>query len=466
MADASPRGWWARVRGHLRTVRGRSALIAAGVVFVALVIGDIASVTALRSSMTDNLDQTLLQQARDRAALIDEGTDPSTLTATLQDEALVWIGTPDGDPVAIGATVVPSQSPVPDELDTVGGATVLVEERKPYEVETERMDVRLASATTADGTLVVVAGAETETIDDTTGRLVMLFAVTTPLVTLLVAWLAWATVGRALRPVEAIRRETLNVSGTSLSARVPVPDGRDEIHDLATTMNDMLDRLEHHQRALRRFTSDASHELKSPVANVRALVDTAELDDPEWDDLRRRLESETDRLRDLVDNLLFLTTTDDPSSTPTAAVRRVDLDEIVFAEAELLVATGRVRVDLGAVGPTVIDGDPVALGRLVRNLADNAARHASSTVWFTLVETGGSIELAVADDGPGIDEGERERVFERFTRLDDARDRESGGAGLGLAIVRRIAETHGGRVAIDDHESGGARMVVTLPTTV
>ncbi len=452
-----------RLFGRFRTVRGRSALIAAGVVFVALVIGDVASVAALRSSLTDNLDRTLQQQVRDRAALLDEGTDPTTLTATLQDEALVWIGRPDGTPVAVGSTVIPLESPVPEQLESVGGTTLLVEERKPDEVERERMELRLASTTTADGALVVIAGAETETIDDTILRVVVLFAIATPLVTVLVGWLAWATVGRALRPVDAIRRETLNVSGSSLEARVPVPDGRDEIHDLATTMNDMLDRLERHHRTLRRFTSDASHELKSPVANLRTLVETTELDDPAWPELRSRLADESDRLRDLVDNLLFLATSDDPSAAAASSVRRVDLDELVFNEAELLAATGRVRVDLAGVAPAALVGDERALGRLVRNLADNAARHAESTVWFSVIERDGDIVLEVGDDGPGIPADERERVFDRFTRLDDARARDVGGAGLGLAIVRRIVEGHHGTVRADVNDRGGARIVVTLP---
>ncbi|MEL6891669.1 MAG: ATP-binding protein [Actinomycetota bacterium] len=450
-----------RIIHAARTVRGRSAAIAAAVVLVTLVIGDIASVVALRSSLTDNLDQTLLQQARDRAALIDDGTDPASLTATLQEEALVWIGRPDGTTLAVGQTVVPLESPIPNQLDGVGGVSLLVEERKPDETERERMDLRLASATSADGQIVVIAGAETEAIGDTIGRVIVLFAIATPLVTILVAWLAWATVGRALRPVEAIRRETLNVSGASLSARVPVPDGRDEVHDLAVTMNDMLVRLEQHHRAVRQFSSDASHELKSPVANLRALVETTDLDDPAWPTLRARLAGESDRLRDLVDNLLFLATSDESGALPMTATA-VDLDELAFTEAELLAATGRVGVDLGGVAPARVSGDERALGRLVRNLADNAARHAATTVWFAVEQTGDGAILRVSDDGPGIPPTERERIFERFTRLDDARDREAGGAGLGLSIVQRVAHQHGGSVEVREHRSGGATVTVTL----
>ncbi len=453
-----------RLGARARTVRGRSALVAAVVVAVALVGGAIGSVIALRSSLTDGLDRTLLQQAQDRAQLIDGGTDPASLTATLQEEALVWIGRPDGTTIASGSVLTPLESPVPDELNGVGAATLLVEERKPNETERERMDLRLASATTSDGRIVVLAGAETEGIDEAASEAASLFALGIPVISLLVGAIAWAAVGRALRPVDAIRRQTLTVTGSSLSDRVPVPSGRDEIHDLAITMNDMLERLDAHHLALRQFTADASHELKSPVANLRALAETSELDDPAWPDLQRRLGHEADRLRDLVDNLLFLAAHDDPGSPGRADHRRVDLDDLVFAEAELLAATGRVRVDLTQVEPASTVGDPAALTRMLRNLADNAARHASSTVFLGLAEgRDGTVRLHVADDGPGIAVDDRERVFERFTRLDDARDRDGGGAGLGLAIVREIVADHGGDVTIDDRAGGGARVTVVLP---
>lgn len=455
----------AAMRRSIGTVRGRSAAFATIVVGVALTIGALVSVAVVRSNLTDNVDQTLLQQATDRAQLIDQGTNPASLVNTLQEESLVWIGTPDGQVVAVGSSVIPLESPVPTVLDGVGGAELLVEERKPDETERERMTLRLASATTADGELVVITGAETELIDSTSNQMVLLFLIGIPIIMVMVGSIAWLTVGRALRPVDDIRRQTLEVSGASLSERVPVPSSRDEIHDLAVTMNDMLERLERHQVALRQFTSDASHELKSPVANLRALTETSQLADPEWPQLQARLSGEADRLRDLVENLLFLATQDDPSSRSTAMSGRVDLDELVFEEAELLAATGRVRIDLSGVSPATIDGNGAALSRLLRNLADNAARHAASTVSFEVEAdaTSQTVRVAVIDDGPGIPTELREHVFERFTRLDDARDRDRGGAGLGLSIVHRIVDDHAGSIDIGDRPGGGAVITVVLP---
>jgi signal transduction histidine kinase len=227
-------------------------------------------------------------------------------------------------------------------------------------------------------------------------------------------------------------------------------------------MNAMLERIEAHEHSLRQFSADASHELKSPVANLRALVDTASIDDPDWVELRGRLAGESDRLRDLVDNLLFLAT--HQAGRPPGRMEQVSLDELLFAEAELLVATGSVRVDLNGVQPTELAGSAPDLSRLVRNLVDNAARHAASkvalSVWAETTAGQERVVLTVGDDGDGIAPEDRERVFERFTRLDDARARHDGGSGLGLAIVSYIAEGHAGTVTVGHSPLGGAEFRV------
>ncbi|MFK8024823.1 MAG: sensor histidine kinase [Ilumatobacter sp.] len=438
--------------------------MAASVVAVALLAVCAVALLALRTSLTDNLDATLSQQALDRAALIDAGTAPDALTDSQQAESLVWIGRPDGTQLAVGREVIPLESPVPDRLDTVEWVELLVEELHVGGYERERMELRIASATTADAQTVVLVGAEADAINGVLVEVARLFGIGIPIVVLLVAVLAWRTAGRALEPVEAIRRRSLAISGSTRSERVPVPETGDEVHALASTMNDMLARLERHHETLRRFTADASHELKSPVANLRSLVDTHDLDDPSWPEVRDRIRGETERLGDLVDNLLFLSMADDPSADSERRTQRVDLDGAVFAEAELLAATGRVVVDLSKVEPVSVRGDQRALGRLIRNLADNAARHADSTVWFTVRMAGDdAVEVEVADDGPGVAVPDRERVFERFTRLDSARARDEGGAGLGLAIVAQIASDHGGTVCFDERPGGGALVRLTLP---
>lgn len=445
----------------MRTVRWRSTLLAALLMSIALALGAVVMLLLYRNQLEANLDQTLRQQAQDRALLLDEGNSPDALVTVLQEEALVWIGTPEGEAVAIGGAIFPLENPVPATIGDVSTVDILVEERKPDEVERERMDLRVGSVLTADGTLVVLAGAETEVIDETLSGLVQLFVLAVPILGLLVGGVTFFTAGRVLEPVERIRTQAEGIGGETLGERVPVPESGDEIHDLAVTMNSMLDRLEAHERSLRQFSADASHELKSPIANVRALVDTTELNDPEWSQVRSRLTGETDRLRDLVDNLLFLAASSGGRRRRPPAP--VDLDDLVFDEAELLASTSAVSVDLSGIEPVQVLGDRGDLQRLVRNLADNAARHASGRVRFTTSTSGSTVELRVADDGDGIAEEDRGRVFERFTRLDEARARDDGGSGLGLSIVRQIAEYHDGSITVGTADLGGAEFRVVLP---
>ena len=445
----------------MRTVRWRSTLLAALLMSIALALGAVVMLLLYRNQLEANLDQTLRQQAQDRALLLDEGNSPDALVTVLQEEALVWIGTPEGEAVAIGGAIFPLENPVPATIGDVSTVDILVEERKPDEVERERMDLRVGSVLTADGTLVVLAGAETEVIDETLSGLVQLFVLAVPILGLLVGGVTFFTAGRVLEPVGRIRTQAEGIGGETLGERVPVPESGDEIHDLAVTMNSMLDRLEAHERSLRQFSADASHELKSPIANVRALVDTTELNDPEWSQVRSRLTGETDRLRDLVDNLLFLAASSGGRRRRPPAP--VDLDDLVFDEAELLASTSAVSVDLSGIEPVQVLGDRGDLQRLVRNLADNAARHASGRVRFTTSTSGSTVELRVADDGDGIAEEDRGRVFERFTRLDEARARDDGGSGLGLSIVRQIAEYHDGSITVGTADLGGAEFRVVLP---
>lgn len=450
-------------RRALTTVRGRSAWSSALVVAVALVVGAVVLLTLFANRLVDSLDRTLQQQVQDRVALIESGIAPDALTNVLQEEAFVWIGRLDGTVLAQSKAVVVLENPIPTDINSVGEARLLVEERKPNEVEVEEMEVRLASASTSDGAIVVVAGAETESIGSTIGQLAVLFAIAIPLIVLLVALLAWRTAARALRPVDKIRAQALMVTGASLSERVPVPGGTDEIHELAVTMNDMLDRLESHERSLRQFTADASHELKSPVANLRAIVDTTTLHDAAWPDLKATMTGETDRLRDLVDNLLFLARRGELEGQRGDLVL-VHLDDILFDEAETLAAAQRVAVDISGVSPVGVRGEREPLRRMIRNLVDNAARHATSTVWLGCsLDDNGAVLLRIADDGSGIPHHEIERVFERFTRLDEARDRDGGGAGLGLAIVQQIVIDHGGTVDVNGSIHGGAELSVHLP---
>jgi signal transduction histidine kinase len=451
----------ANVRRWFSSVRGRSTLQAMVAVAVAMAVGSLLLLWAFRGQLESNLAASLQTEADARVARLESGAAPADLIASTQEEAMVWIGTPAGETVAVGGGIQPVENPVP----TVIG-TAVTKELKFLETdhgageEVEQHELLLTSAVTSDGGLVVVTGAETETINKSIAGLAKLMLFAIPGMTALVGLLAWVTVGRTLEPVELIRTQALSISGQSLGERVPVPTNSDEISSLAIGMNEMLDRLEAHEHSGRQFTADASHELKSPVANVRAMVDTASIDDPAWPQLQRQLANETDRLRDLVDNLLFLASANAGQSSEQ---RSVDLDELLFAEAEILSATGKVVVDLGGVEPAVIKGSPRDIARLVRNLVDNAARHARTRVLLSVHSTGGGVELIVGDDGVGVPVEDRQRVFERFTRLDHARAREDGGSGLGLSIVRSVADAHNATVTVGESPLGGAEFGVHFP---
>ena len=228
-------------------------------------------------------------------------------------------------------------------------------------------------------------------------------------------------------------------------------------------MNRMLGRLEQAQVRQRRLVSDASHELRSPVAAIRqhAEVALAYPDRTTVGELAGTVLAEDLRLQRLAEDLLLLTRADEH----TLALRRrpVDLDDLVFEEARRLRAATGLRVDTTAVSAGRVDGDAAGLRRVLRNLGDNAARHTAGRLALSLAERDGLVLLGVEDDGPGIPEADRERVFERFVRLDDARARDDGGSGLGLAIVAELVAAHGGTVSIDASSLGGARVEVVLP---
>jgi signal transduction histidine kinase len=304
--------------------------------------------------------------------------------------------------------------------------------------------------------------ARSEELALTAGRTVIrAVVVLVPLLTLGVGFLVWFGVGRALRPVESIRTSVGEITEHHLSTRVPVPTTGDEIARLAVTMNEMLDRLDAAAGRERQLVADASHELRSPLASVRVLLETrSTAADPAAHDAEAM--AAVIRLQALVEQLLVLASQDAAVPPPT---RPVDVDDLVMERASALRATTALTVDTAAVSGGQVLGSEEDLRRLVDNLAANAGRHARSGVRFEVREAPGWVQLVVADDGPGIPEDERSRVFDRFTRLDDARSRDRAGAGLGLSIVAAVVARHQGTVTVDaDPTLGGARFVVNLPT--
>uniref|UniRef100_UPI00286E6301 sensor histidine kinase n=1 Tax=Nocardioides sp. TaxID=35761 RepID=UPI00286E6301 len=306
--------------------------------------------------------------------------------------------------------------------------------------------------------LVVLAAQSLETVEESTAVVRELLLFGYPLVLVVVGLTSYWLTGRALAPVEAIRRRVASIDATALSARVPVPAGRDEIARLAQTMNSMLGRLQTSAEAQRQFVGDASHELRSPLAAVRAAHEIHALhpETTSWPDLSAEVLSELDRVDRLVADLLLLARSDEHGLTLRR--REVDLDDLVRAEAIRLRRSGVLDIIVTAP-PVRAIGDPDHLARALRNLADNATRHTHGTVELHLSATAGVATIDVIDDGEGVANDDRERIFERFARLDGSRARDSGGSGLGLPIARQIARAHGGDITVGAH---GLRTVFTL----
>lgn len=315
-------------------------------------------------------------------------------------------------------------------------------------------------ATALLGAEVIMASEITRSTGELGGALLL----GAPLLMLLLGAVAWFLTGRALRPVEAIRAQVASISGTDLHRRLPVGDARDELQRLTRTFNQMLDRIEDSSAQQRRFLADAAHELRTPVASIhtRLQVHTRHRQLPLTLPEQQLLAADAARLAALIGSLLSLARLDSQT-----ALRRdpVDLDDLILDHTRRVRAEHpRLRVDTTQVSGAQVAGDRDTLDQVVANLVDNAAQHAATTITVHLHSTDAAAILTIADDGPGIPAADRHRVFERFTRLDDARSRNTGGTGLGLSIVADIVHAHHGTVHITDNRPG-ARLAITLPTT-
>lgn len=434
------------------SVRTRTTRAALVVVVVALLVAAVALVLTVRSSLHGAAETTAEQQADAIVAQVDGGGLPAS--GAPDDEPddepddVVWqVTDADGRVLAASASLNGAALPVAD-----GERARLPNGEHPYLVVTEE--------TAEDG--VVVVAVSLEDVDETTAALALPLLLGIPLLALVVGTTTWLVVGRALRPVERMRTEVERISGSSLERRVPEPATRDEVGRLARTMNAMLGRLQDARDRQEQFVGDASHELRSPLASLRQAAEVARAHPgalPEGE-LAETVLEESVRMQVLVDQLLALTRAGEGRSrTPR---EDVDLDDLALAEVRRVARSG-LAADTTGVGAGRVHGDPVALGQVVRNLVDNAARHAVSRVAVTVAQSGPAVELAVDDDGPGVPPADRERIFERFVRLDEARARDAGGSGLGLAIVREVVAGHGGSVVVEPSALGGARFVVRLP---
>ncbi|MGC9538573.1 sensor histidine kinase [Streptomyces sp. UG1] len=403
---------------RLRAVRVRATVVAVLAIALALVAAGVALVVGLRTELSNDVRDAARARATDVARVIEAGRGVPAPSVVAPDEEFLQVVAADGTVVTASENV--EGEPALARLGPGESATV----DTPF--DDDPFLVVAVGARAGDRELVVLDGRDASGVAEATGTVTWLLLVGLPVLLVIAAAATWTAVGRALRRV----------------ARA--------------------------EAAQRRFVSDASHELRSPVATVRQHAEVA-LAHPERTDtgsLAGTVLDEAVRMQRLVDDLLLLARADE-SALLRGGPRPVDLDDLVLAEVRRLRSTAPgLRVDGTAVGAARVSGDAEALRRLVRNLGENAARHARTRVAFALTDAGdGWVRLEVEDDGPGVPAAERARVFERFIRLDESRARGEGGAGLGLAIVAEVAGAHRGRVEAGVSEGlGGARFTVRVPS--
>ncbi|MEU2299565.1 HAMP domain-containing sensor histidine kinase [Streptomyces antibioticus] len=449
------------------SVRARATLGATLVVAVALLAAGTAVLLALRSSLTDQADGRAERSARAVAAQLAVGTPYDRLSAMDDDERPVRIVDAGGRAVASSEELERIDVPDPDDdagddLDPgeIDDETRYLDGTATVDGDTASYRFAAVAVRGPDGGPVTVhAGAPLDAERGAVGTALTAMLIGFPLLLAVVAGVTWLVTRRALRPVEGIRREMAAITASAdLARRVPEPDTHDEVARLARTTNETLAALEASVERQRRFVADASHELRSPIASLRTQLEVGAAH-PGLLDVAGAVE-DTVRLQRLAADLLLLARLDAGEGPVPGA--RVDLAALAREE-----AAGRPGVIVSAAGPVEAGGSRGQLGRVLANLLDNALRHARTGVSVTVREEGRGEDaravVTVADDGDGVPVADRERIFERFVRLDDARARDDGGAGLGLAIARDVAVRHGGTLTVGDAPAGGALFELRLP---
>jgi signal transduction histidine kinase len=436
---------------------------------VAFVAVDLLLFNVLRVSLTRSVDDTARQGAAGVVALIDANRLPTPVPVA-PDVAIQVL-----DPAGQITDVSPDSDRLVPLLSQAHAATIARNgEATLLNGPAYGMPslIRVTAVRAADGSLVIAA-VPYSSVSGSLSVVAKALVFGTPLVFVLFTGAIWLAVGSTLRPIDLLRRGAARVTGTAVPAELPVPEAKDEVRSLALTLNDMLDRLAAAQQRQRALVSDTAHELRSPIASIRAQLEVA-LDHPEgqeWESTARDVHADVLRLARLAEDLLLLARLDERAGAPRhgATIDLADLSASVVAR----YAGARVPVACeGCAEPCLVSGDRDALDRLLVNLIDNAVRYAKSGVTVTVGREDTEVALTVTDDGPGIPNADLERAFDRFARLDDARSRDGedgGGAGLGLAIVRATAQAYGGTAYLEPAAAGadppGLRAVVRLPTT-
>lgn len=446
------------------SVRVRSTLAGTAVILVGAIVGSVVLITLLQRTLTATVESNADARATEVTHLIGQG-DLRQLDSDLEqnttESQIVQVVDPTGEVIASSSVRAADRALSP--LRPAIGRTVREESHRLARLHTKDpyiITIRGVAIRGGAGTIVIASSVASQS--ESVETLLTYLLILVPAAGVLVAIGMWVLVGRSLRPVERITSRVATIRSGRLGDRVPVPGSHDEIARLAVTMNEMLERLDTGQQVQQSFVSNASHELRSPLTSLTASLDVLG-DSPSrahWQDAKAVMTSEVNRMTRLVDDLLLLAKAD-YQGLPTR-LEDVDLEDIVDQEVGRLRDHQRVEVT-ATITPVRVRGDRGRLTQVVRNLVENAVIAAAHTVRVTVGAVDGAAQISVEDDGPGIPVAQRQRVFERFVRLDESRSRDSGGSGLGLAIVREIVDSHGGTVTIAAAASGGARIQLRLP---
>jgi signal transduction histidine kinase len=442
------------------SVRAQVTLWGTLVAGVALVVAALALMGSMERQLTTTDDEVSQARAHEIGVLASAGTLPSVLQRPRDDSMEQVVDS--GGRVLAASVNVARAGPVARATPAAGHAEVAAV-RGPDDEEVESYRVWAVGADTPHGMVTVYVGTSLESVGEAMATLRRTLLVGLPLLVVLLGLGTTLLVGRAFAPIDRIRTEVDAISAASRGRRVTVPRADDEVGRLAMTMNQMLGRMEVADLRQREFTGNAAHELQGPLAAIRAQLEVA-LAHPErsdWTQTATDVLADAMRLERLVKDLLFLARADSADAQPFRVVR---LDQVVREEAARLGSVGYGAFDLSGVAPAVVAGHRGDLGTLARNLLDNGARHARTAVRVGTGTSDGEAWLEVSDDGEGVPVDERERIFERFHRIDAARPRGRGGSGLGLAIARAVAVRHGGTLVLaDSGAERGARFFARFP---
>jgi heavy metal sensor kinase len=425
---------------------------------------------AMRASLYSNLDDSLDSRAEILSRLImrDGGLDTGSLDpASAGDEEFVRIFTPEGD--LVFSDLSAGDGP-PADATAVAAALAGRESRRSEYNGDEHLRV-LTAPVTENGTVVgaIEIGLTEDDLRESLSSLLLIIVIAYPLALVVTAGGGILLANRALRPIDRITRAARRIGAEDLSQRLNLKLPDDEVGRLARTFDEMIARLEDSFLRQRQFTADASHELRTPLTAIKGQAEVALQREREPDDYRealRVINGQVDRMIRLVASLLTLARAD--AGTTSIKRERISIGSVIDdAVGHVRTAAGDdgVSIEAQAADGLAVTGDRDLVLQLLLNLLDNAVKYSAGRglVRISSRTANGSAEITVEDTGPGIPPEHLPYVFDRFYRVDDARSRSAGGAGLGLSISRWIAEAHGGTLRVASTPGQGAVFTLTLP---